>query len=110
MSEYICKEDLIKAIENDCPNFVYYSKKEAIACIEAMNTADVEPRTDLGALATARAIELLTASMDFLQKMKETNGCEDCMSILCEYDDTLNDGYCLLRNIEDFFEIVEDEE
>lgn len=43
MSEYICKEDLIKAIENDCPNLVYYSKKEAIECIEAMDVVDVEP-------------------------------------------------------------------
>lgn len=43
MGEYICKEDLIKEIENDCPNLVYYSKKEAIECIEVMNAADVEP-------------------------------------------------------------------
>ena len=110
MSEYICKEDLIKAIENDCPNLVYYSKLEAIACIEAMNAADVAPRTDLGALATARAIELLAASMEFLRNMDAIAGSETYMSILCEYDDTLNDGYCLLRDIEDFFEIVEDEE
>lgn len=107
MCEYICKEDLIKAIEDDCPNLVYYSKSEAIECIEAMDAADVAPKTDLGVLATARAIELLTATMDFLQKMKETNGCEDCMSILCEYDDTLNDGYCLLYDIENFFTIIE---
>lgn len=30
MSEYICKEDLIKEIENDCPNLVYYSKKKKL--------------------------------------------------------------------------------
>ena len=41
--------------------------------------------------------------------MKETNGCEDCMSILCEYDYTLNNGYCLLRDIENFLEIIEEE-
>ena len=109
MSEYICKEDLIKAIENDCPNLVYYSKKEAIECIEAMDVVDVSPETGLGVLATARAIELLIISMEFLRKMKETNGCEDCMSILCEYDYTLNDGYCLLRDIENLLEIIEEE-
>ena len=43
MSEYICKENLIKEIENDCPNLVYYSKKEAISCIESMSVADVKP-------------------------------------------------------------------
>lgn len=110
MSEYICKEDLIKAIENDCPNLVYYSKKEAIECIEAMDVVDVAPKTDLGVLATARAIELLAASMEFLRNMDAIAGSETYMSILCEYDDTLNDGYCLLRDIEDFFEIEEDEE
>ena len=52
----------------------------------------------------------MAASMDFLRKMEETRGSEKYMSILCEYDDTLNDGYYLLRDIEDFFEIEEDEE
>lgn len=106
MSEYICKEDLIKAIENDCPNLMHYSKKEAIKCIESMDVADVALKTDLDVLATARAMELLAASMEFICKVKETK--EDCMSILCEYDDTFNDGYCLLEDIENFFKIIEE--
>lgn len=85
-------------------------KKEAIACIEAMDVVDVAPKTDLGVLATARAIELLCASMEFLRKMEETISCEYCMSILCEYDDTLNDGYCLLRDIKNFLRVVDEYE
>ena len=120
MSKYICVEDFLKYIDDTICKGCKEDGKDAngIVCracqimgmlgyVDDFPVADVAPRTDLGVLATARAIELLAASMDFLQKMKETNGCEDCMSIRCEYDDTLNDGYCLLRDIEDFFEIVE---
>lgn len=38
---YIEREAAIKAIENDCPEAVYYTKRDAIDCIEAQPTADV---------------------------------------------------------------------
>lgn len=38
---YIEREAAIKAIENDCPQAVYYTKRDAIDCIEAQPTADV---------------------------------------------------------------------
>lgn len=40
---YIEREAAIKAIENDCPELVYYSKREAIDCIKAEPAADVAP-------------------------------------------------------------------
>lgn len=43
MAEYIEREALIAAIENDCPELVYYSKREAIDCIKAEPAADVAP-------------------------------------------------------------------
>jgi hypothetical protein len=41
MAEYIEREALIAAIENDCPEMVNYSKREAIDCIKAEPAADV---------------------------------------------------------------------
>jgi hypothetical protein len=38
---YIEREAAIKTIENDCPEAVYYTKRDAIDCIEAQPTADV---------------------------------------------------------------------
>lgn len=41
MSRYIEREAAIRAIENDCSEAVYYTKRDAIDCIEAQPTADV---------------------------------------------------------------------
>lgn len=41
MKEYIEREAAIKAIENDSPELVYYSKREAIDCIKAEPAANV---------------------------------------------------------------------
>lgn len=38
---YIEREAAIRAIENDCLEAVYYTKRDAIDCIEAQPTADV---------------------------------------------------------------------
>lgn len=107
MGDYILRskaiDEFINCISLVPPSYV-------IKILQEIPDADVAPRTDLGALATARAIELLAASMEFLRNMEAFAGSEKYMSALCEYDETLNDGYCLLRDIEDFFEIVEDEE
>lgn len=43
MAEYIEREALIKAIENDCPELVYYTKEDAIQCVKAIPAADVAP-------------------------------------------------------------------
>ena len=123
MSKYICVEDFANELKDFCckPCKENGEDKEGYQCgscsvmylvgaVDAFPAADVAPRTNLGVFATARAIELLTASMEFLRKVKDTNEYEDCMSILCEYDYTLNDGYCLLNDIEDFFEIIDNEE
>ena len=126
MSKYICVEDFLKYIDDTICKGCREDGKDAngIVCracqimdmlgyVEDFPAADVAPRTDLGVLATARAIELLAASMEFLRNMDAIiagAGSETYMSILCEYDDTLNDGYCLLRDIENFFEIIEEDE
>ena len=123
MSKYICVEDFANELKDFCCKPCKENGEDAkgwecgscsvmylVGAVDAFSAADVAPKTDLGVLVTARAIELLAASMDFLRKMEETRGSEKYMSILCEYDDTLNDGYCLLRDIKGFFEIVEDEE
>ena len=39
---YIEREAAIKAIENDCSEAVYYTKRDAIDCLLAEPTADVE--------------------------------------------------------------------
>lgn len=41
MAEYIEREALICAIEDDCPELVYYSKRDAIDCVKAEPAADV---------------------------------------------------------------------
>ena len=41
MAEYIEREALISAIEDDCPELVYYSKRDAIDCVKAEPAADV---------------------------------------------------------------------
>lgn len=43
MTEYIVREQTISAIMSDCPELVYYNKKEAISCIESIPAADVVP-------------------------------------------------------------------
>lgn len=43
MVEYIEREALIKAIENDCLELVYYTKEDAIQCVKAIPAADVAP-------------------------------------------------------------------
>ena len=43
MADYIDREKLIKAIENDACELVFYGKPEAISCIEAAPAADVRP-------------------------------------------------------------------
>lgn len=43
MAEYIDREKLIDAIKNDCSEMVYYTKSEAIDCINAEPAADVAP-------------------------------------------------------------------
>lgn len=43
MAEYIEREALIKAIENDCLESVYYTKEDAIQCVKAIPAADVAP-------------------------------------------------------------------
>lgn len=43
MAEYIEREALIKAIENDCLELVYYTKEDAIQCAKAIPAADVAP-------------------------------------------------------------------
>ena len=41
MSRYIDADLAIKAIENDCSEVVFYTKQDAIDCIQATPTADV---------------------------------------------------------------------
>lgn len=41
MRRYIDADALIETIENDCPEVVYYTKRDAIDCIQAQPTADV---------------------------------------------------------------------
>lgn len=43
MADYIKRENLIESIKNDCCELVYYSKKDAIDCINAEPAADVAP-------------------------------------------------------------------
>lgn len=43
MADYIDRGKLIEAIKNDCSEMVYYTKSEAIDCINAEPTADVAP-------------------------------------------------------------------
>ena len=43
MDEYIKREDAIKAIENDLPEQVRYSREDAADCIRYMDAADVAP-------------------------------------------------------------------
>ena len=43
MAECIEREALIKAIENDCLELVYYTKEDAIQCVKAIPAADVAP-------------------------------------------------------------------
>ncbi len=41
MAEYIEREVIIKALESDSPELIYYSKQEAIDCIKSLPAADV---------------------------------------------------------------------
>lgn len=43
MADYIKRENLIESIKNDCCELVYYSKKDAIDCINAEPAADAAP-------------------------------------------------------------------
>lgn len=43
MAEYIEREQTISAIMRDCPELVYYNKKEAIWCIECIPAVDAAP-------------------------------------------------------------------
>lgn len=42
MNRYIDADLAIKAIENDCSEAVFYTKQDAIDCIQAAPTADVD--------------------------------------------------------------------
>nr|DAI51866.1 MAG TPA: hydrogenase/urease nickel incorporation protein [Bacteriophage sp.] len=41
--EYTEREAVIKAIENDCLELVYYTKEDVIQCVKAIPAADVIP-------------------------------------------------------------------
>lgn len=41
MSEYILKDDVIRAIQNDCLEQVYYTKQDAIDTINACDTINI---------------------------------------------------------------------
>lgn len=41
--EYIKREKIIKAIENDCQEQVYYTKEDAIDCIKNTSAENVAP-------------------------------------------------------------------
>lgn len=41
MAKYMERETVIKAIENDCLELVYYTKEDAIQCVKAIPAADV---------------------------------------------------------------------
>ena len=43
MPDYIDREKLIKSIENDCPEQVYYTKEDAIDCIKSATSENVAP-------------------------------------------------------------------
>lgn len=43
MNDYISRQAAIEAIKNDALGLVYYSKKEAIECLNAVPAADVVP-------------------------------------------------------------------
>lgn len=43
MSEYVDREKLIKAIEKDACELVFYCKEEAISCVESAPAEDVCP-------------------------------------------------------------------
>ena len=43
MSEYVEREDAIKALMNDAPEQVGYSREDAADCIRYMDAADVAP-------------------------------------------------------------------
>lgn len=43
MSEYVDREKLIKAIEKDACELVFYCKEEAVSCVEAAPAEDVRP-------------------------------------------------------------------
>lgn len=42
MTEYIDREKLIKSIKNDCLEQVFYTKEDAISCVEAAPIEEVE--------------------------------------------------------------------
>ena len=43
MNDYISRQAAIEAIKNDALELVYYGKKEAIECLDAVPAADVRP-------------------------------------------------------------------
>ena len=47
LAKYIDAEQAIRWIEHDALSQVYYSKSDAIDCINALPTADVVPRTEV---------------------------------------------------------------
>lgn len=43
MNDYISRQAAIEAIKNDALGLVYYGKKEAIECLDAVPATDVRP-------------------------------------------------------------------
>ena len=43
MNDYISRQAAIEAIKNDALGLVYYGKKEAVECLDAVPAVDVRP-------------------------------------------------------------------
>lgn len=67
MTEYINRESVIRAIENDCLEAVYYTKRDAIDCIEAEPSADV--------------VEMVRCKDCWYGRYDDYNGCYYCQKL-----------------------------
>ena len=77
MAEYIEREALIKAIENDCPELVYYTKEDAIQCVKAIPAADVAPMVHRRWIGIDSSFWKPTHSSD-IPVFRKTYRCSEC--------------------------------
>ena len=79
MAEYIKREAAIKALMNDAPEQVGYSREDAADCIRYMDAADVVPVRHGRWVTTAPHPY---CSLCFVECRDKTNYCPNCGAIM----------------------------
>lgn len=82
MARYIDADELIRLIEIDALCNKPYSKRDALACVKAINTADVVPRAELAVASFQDAAKIYSLSEQMRTLKIEVEGLREINSLL----------------------------